>query len=485
MSAGPLKRRSGGKTVLSLDGQWLKLVHVGGLGSARTVDLALAESVQGLEDPEVLKSLTQKIHEEVGLDPGLVLIANPSQFTTVRMSSLPSTDPDEIRQIVELQAERYTPYAKEEILTGFKVIDQDANGYSRVLLAISHRDVVGRSVTMAEGLGWGVTHVGSDLEGLANWYLLSGNEAHSPSGAVLLADVDRGTTTLLILKEGRPYFHRSIACGVSHLAADAIGGTTTLVGEFQRSLEAFEGEGFNFTLSEVILTGLAERVTGLKESLQQTLNLPTSILPTASHLPLSPEAKAQLEAGEVSFAGLIGLGLGPSHLDLTPPSVRLRRAFESRARALVMLGGQVAAVLLLLCCLALEKSIRIQHTHAQVAQEATLLAREAEGVGKSLDQLHVIQGRLHQRGQLLEILATLSDRLPPEIRLDSLAFSGGEGIVLKGVSSELPKVYELVSELGKLPLFTEVTTRRVSKRKQEDSSVTDFEVACSLGLGGK
>ncbi len=474
--------RPGGKTVISIDGQWVKVVHAAGLPQP-SIRFLMAQPLKGLDDAQLLQMLMQKVGPETDFEPGVVLIANPSQFTTVRLSNLPSTDPKEIREIIELQAERYTPYAKEEILTGFKVIHQDSSGYSRVLLAISHRDVIQRAVSVVEKLGWPIGRVSGDVEGLVNWFLMSrgGKAGGASSGVVLLADVDWETTSVLILQEGRPYFHRSIACGFSQLASNEPEATAALIGELQRSIEAFEGEGFNLPLHEIVLTGEAERLPGLKDHVQQVLNIPSSVLPTFSRCPISKELAAQASAAQISFTGLIGLALGPSELDLTPPSVKLRQAFEGRARALTVLGGQAIALLLLLSFFAAEKTIKIERLHQALTRENQKISVEAGWVARSMDQLRIVHDRLDNRGTLLEVTAAMSQLLPPEIRLESMTFSAGESVLLKGVSLELPKVFELVNTLSKSPLFTaQVVARRISKRKEEGRDVSDFEILCPL-----
>ncbi len=105
-----------GLTVLSLDGQWLKVLHVQGRTFARTVTALIAHRIEGMNEPDVLTWL-QEAWASSHLEAGTVLIANPSHLTTTRVFTLPATDPAEIREIVELQAEKHTPYAKEEILT--------------------------------------------------------------------------------------------------------------------------------------------------------------------------------------------------------------------------------------------------------------------------------------------------------------------------------------------------------------------------------
>jgi Tfp pilus assembly PilM family ATPase len=480
----PFRVNPGARTVVSLDSQWLKLVHTMPAAQGRVIQKVFAESVTGLGDVEIATLLAEKLGHKHGFDPGHVSISNPSQFTTVRVTSLPSTDPAEIRQIVDLQAERYTPYAKEEILTGFKVIGKDPSGYSRVLIVISHRDVVQRVVSIMDAVGWMVTHVGSDLEGIVNGFAIAtGRQGAGFSGPpVLLADMDWETTAVLVMQDGQPLFHRPIACGIAHLKSDLAAGTTALVAELQRSIEALEGEEPHLQLAEVVLTGLAERVDGLQEAVQQGLNLPAKVLSPFANVPAAAGVGASSEAAaRVSFSGLIGLALGGSDVDLTPQPVKLRLSFESRSRALVTFGGQMIVLLLLLSCLALTQMVKTEKYYNSLMKKEATVAGPASVMAYALDQIDFVQERLSHRGQLLELMAAVSQIMPSDIRLESVTYTDGEKVVLKGISTELPKVYEFTTGLGKVPLFSEAVAKRTSRKKVEDRDVTDFEIECSLG----
>ena len=208
--------RSQGMTVLFLSNQWLKLLNTRGSGNITTL---LVKQIEGMGDQEILRWL-QEAAQTQGFEPASVLLANPSHLTTARLFTLPSTDPKEIHEIVKLQVEKHTPYAKEDILTDFRILESDQAGYSRVLLVISHKDVVHRSLSLIEGLGWPLEKVGFELEGLVNWFLAT--QGKLSKEVILLAELDPDTATLVILQNGKPYFHRSLPLGASQLEQESL-----------------------------------------------------------------------------------------------------------------------------------------------------------------------------------------------------------------------------------------------------------------------
>ena len=462
-------------TILALDGRWVKLLHVTG---GRTIDVLLAHPIEGQRDEEIAAWLRQACAAHP-FDPGTVLIANPSHLTTTRLFTLPSTDPQEIRDIVELQAEKHTPYAKEEILTDFRVLDVDQAGYSRVLLILSHQDIVHRALRLVEAMGWILERVGFELEGLLNWSRVAGVDTNA---AVLIAELDYETTTLVILQGDRPYAHRSLAVGAKQLTDDPEEGPAKLIAEVQRTLETFDAEGFNLPVSAIVLTGQAARFSELKERVHQNLELPTTVIAAFEGCQLGDHAMdAQDDAlSKVSFAGLAGLALRPSQVDLTPKALRLHRAFEARARALVGLGCQLIGCLLLVSCLIIGKSFKNERYYAGLYRQHQVLEEEAQLMERQMEQAAVIKGWLQNRGRLLNAIVELAEHTPPTILWDSLSVNAEQQLSLKGVSEEIPKVYDFANALKSSPRFLNVEARRVTKRKVGDNNVTEFEIVCSL-----
>ncbi len=479
-SARPLPR-----TVLALDGQWLKVLQAEGLGAARRITRVFACPVEGAGSAEIHAAFRDACVTE-GAVAGPVLVANPTHLSTARVFSLPSTDPREIRDIVDLQAEKHTPYAKDEILTDFKVIAREASGYSRVLLVIAHQDVVQRPVRLLEAAGWSVERVGCELEGLLHWFQLAGGSAKGLEASLIL-DIDSGTTTILVVQRGQPSFQRSLAMGAEQLASDPTHAVERLGLELQRSLEALEGEAGSARVQEIVMTGAVGSLGEAKASIERALQLPVRLLIPWEGLRVAPgleAARGRLPA--VSMTGLIGLALGPEpEVDLTPQTTRLRYAFEARARELVLLGCQGLALVILVSLLIIGRAQKAESYHRRLREVQAVMVEETGAVERALRQLEFVKAQLRHRGQLLDIVERLAVHSSPALRWNTLTFNRNEAVVLKGTSATLPQVYEFAAALRTSGAFTEVDMARVAKRAGEEEGVTDFEIRCALaGSGG-
>jgi Tfp pilus assembly PilM family ATPase len=464
--------------VIALDGHWLKLLQMDGSPAGKRISKALVFPVGGAGLEELQKAFKQAWGAD-GLTARDVLVANPTHLCTTRLFSLPSTDPKEIRDIVELQAEKHTPYAKEEILTDFQIVSRERSGYSSVLLVIAHQDVVFRPVRLVETAGLNLEHVGCELEGLINWFQLFRRSAGSKAETSLVVDVDRGTTTVLLIHRGALQLHRSLAMGSEQLEADLAKAGEQLLGELRRSIESIDTEGSALKLQEAVVTGRVDRLGELKAVLERGLEVPV-VLVSPWALPEIPEAvqAAAADLPEVSFAGLIGLALTPGTIDLTPHTTKLHQAFETRAKAIVLLGSQLVGMLILFTLLIVGRAQKEQRYYTALRGLYEQTEARALHVEQALIELGLVRERLRLRGHLLEAVDTLTQLSPSEIRWTSLTFNPVEGTVLKGTSDALPTIYEFVDSLSNAPVFGRVEARRVIKRSVEGKEVSDFEIAC-------
>ncbi len=450
---------------MTVGDSWLKLLHATGAGASSKVDALLALPINGLSDEQVVDQLRQALAAK-GLTPHEVLIANPAHLTTVRLFTLPSTDPKEIRDIVELQAEKHTPYAKEEILTDSLVIESNPAGYSRVLVAISHQEVVHRALRVAEAMNWTLKRVGLELEGLSAWFRAA--QAGTSQGQILVAEIDSDLTATAVMQDGRLYYHRSLAVGSRHLVADPEQGPAKLVSELQRTLETFEAEGLNLKVSRSVLTGQAVRFPGLAVLVQQGLDLPTTIVP------------AQEGEAEVSFASLIGLSMAPTEIDLTPKTLRLQRTFEARSKELVKVGCQLIAGLLLLSCLVLGKAYESQKYQAWLMSQEQDALRQVGVLSTFTDQIRAVKEWQNSSDELLGAVVELYRLTPDNVKWSEVTFLRGQQLSLKGTAQETARVFDLVTELRKLPRFASVEAKKTTRKKEGDKDFTEFEVLCTF-----
>ena len=74
----------------------------------------LAKPIQGFKDEDISKAI-KEITEKAAVKAGPVVISLPRNLVTMRNLHLPSRDPEEISQMIDLHISRIVPYKKEAV----------------------------------------------------------------------------------------------------------------------------------------------------------------------------------------------------------------------------------------------------------------------------------------------------------------------------------------------------------------------------------
>ena len=130
-------------TVFQLDSNCLKLIQVQQVKRDKKISMIKAMDVGSLSDEELALKISD-LAVELKIDSRYLILSIPRHLTTTRNLDLPSANPLEIKDMIELQIGKQTPYASDEVIKDYQILGSNADGYSKVLLVIVHRDIVNR-----------------------------------------------------------------------------------------------------------------------------------------------------------------------------------------------------------------------------------------------------------------------------------------------------------------------------------------------------
>ncbi len=138
---------------------------------------------------------------------GRLAIALPGDQALLRVALLPSTDPDELRGMSELQTDKYSPFPVETMALGAETLET-TEASSLVVMAAVRRDLVdawGRTIQEAAALPDRV-----DVEPLGWWWVLKQSGAVPALGSQLLVRQDGANVDLILARDGAPLLFRSL-----------------------------------------------------------------------------------------------------------------------------------------------------------------------------------------------------------------------------------------------------------------------------------
>lgn len=469
--------------ILEIGEDWIKLLGLVQAGQEKKITCLEAISINGAN--ELLKS--EKIGQFLkknNFKPQYTYILHPSQNLTTRILSLPSTDPNEIKDIIALQAVKQTPYTKEEISTGFHIIDSDGTGYSRVFLAISHRDVASAYFRIGEFGGVSANQINISLEGVRSWYEAA-NLAKERETATVLLDVDWASTEVLILQGSKMIFSRSMSFGLKHLEERTMAVETEFLPELQRSLDAGAPELKGAVISRIILTGISKKIQDAVPVIARELSLPCEYVfnfqPFAEKV--AQTLQDSIQKCSCSFAALLGFAFNPhpADINLIPSQIEAKKGLEDRAKDLAILGSLLLALVMLISVISFEKIYKKDQYLKYLKSEYSKIEAPAEEVERVVAKMKLASEQLNIGGNLLDVLYEITEVLPPNIYLTSVQYNALESnMVIRGMSEEMSAVFKLLSTLEAAPHLEFVKTRSVTKRKIDDKEMAEFEISAEI-----
>lgn len=464
---------SGAVVAIEPGNEWFKLVEVtrnrGVIKVKRTVVRRAAE-VESLAGPNFLKALG--LGELVG---ETVVLCLPRQAVNVRLFDLPSGDPQEIADMVDLQITRQTPYSRDEIVFDYRAFRSEKEGYTRVMLVIAQTGVVRQKYRLLEDAGLSVGLVTTTTDG---WLaaLQEGKLTYSPrtAGAAVFLDVDMASSDLVVLNQGVPLFSRSLPVGMDQWLSGDERLKDKAVQEISMALETFRNEVPAVPVVALALTPLAGGNPLVVKLLESALGLEV----VTAVIPGGERQEAGSEAGAVSVVGILGAAAAPwlLQIDLTPESVRLRKSVMTRARQLTVMAMLVIAVTCLVSLLVMSRINRQQ----VYLDELNVMIGKTTG---DADRIEAMRGRVLLIAERMAInmvparaLVELLGLAPDTMAFTAIQISEASQLVCQGTAETVADTVRLVNAMEASPVFQNVKSTRTGSVKER----TEFEIACDL-----
>jgi len=477
----PFKRK-GPVVAIEIGDEVIKVLRAEPAGGGVSLSqISLAETA---EDGKAVVAFLSKAVGRVSRKVTVVACLPRSQVN-LRMLELPSTDPAEIADMVDLQAGKQTPYSREEVLFDYKITGSPREGYSRVMLVIVQRSALRHHFNLFEEAGIDVDRMSVSSEGIGQWCNAALGTIPS-NEAVAVLDVDSESSDLIVVSGGAVVFTRNLRIGARQLQQDRGGAARRLAREIRQSLAAYSGDGDGPGASRLVLTGagfgLEDTAQRLEEDLQFAVDRKNSLSP-ARKLPESIPMRDE-RFGGVSIAALLGIALaaGSLELDLMPDPVRMRRDLTARAHTLASFGMLVMAVLMALSMLAVLKLMTRYRETEELVNRSRRLDPRVEQVDRMDAVVKAVRARRALRETTFNILEALHPLVPRDVLLDSVARetaarSPGR-ITLRGVAGTRQDIRLLVNRLEQSPLFRDV--QESGTRMDRVTGKFTFQVQCRI-----
>jgi type IV pilus assembly protein PilM len=471
---------------IDLSSNNLKLVHVRVSLNKKELVNILSRSISGLSEDAIAKVINTSFNELRVKNQGIINVI-PSHLVITKNIEIPSVDQQEIKEIINLQAGRHTPYSREDIIVGYIEIGTYKNSYTKVLLVIVSRNIIKRQFEILHKAGLKLEKVLLASEGVA-WSVANMLKLKTEDLPINVIDLDESFTDFVIVFRDRPIFIRSIPIGTQHLMREKELYQLKLAEELKSSLEAYQSEDIEKSPNTAVLTGAVEDLPDLEKVLNDALYLPARRIPYFRNVSISEDIlkATSTERRRSSFLSVVAslFALDGMKIDLIPEEIKLRKALEERGRDLIKTGILILTIFVLIFSLLISKIYFNNAYLKKLDTKYQSLSQEAGGLENDFSKVSLIRNYLSGRGYSLEVLTELYNVTPEDVELGDIRFDAQGKFAIRGTAESMSTVFSFVDNMEKSKYFKEVKTKYTSKRKEGSKDLTDFEITCLLQKQG-
>jgi len=361
----------------------------------------------------------------------------PSASLLLRVLDLPDVPDDEIKGMVELQADKISPFPLETMVISHEILER-RGGRCRALLAAAREDTVAAFIEQLKGAGFEALRVDVDALGWARVIHEAGAApAEGRHAALILSD---GVPELIIFQDGCPVLFRTI------VEADGLEGEgfaeeiANVVGYALLGVEVDRGPAtasFRIWHSGALPAGLAERL--------------------ARECRIEPEVAALDRLKPVSEGLALRAADGVERINLAPKSWMERKdAALFRSRMLAAAG--IAAVVWALAVGTAAGVAGFQRLRlARLQEEFRQWQQRAREVEVIRDRVNVAKTYGNRKYSALECLRQIAVIQPAGVELSSFSYRGREEARISGDAPSVEDVYAFKNSLDETHFFNSVS----------------------------
>ncbi len=454
-------------------------------GKRLVVDL-FYKDVRGLPREESLAALKDFMGRSVRRREAGAVICAPAHLVITKNIEIPSQDPKEIEEIINLQAGRLTPYTRDEVIIDHIRIGVFRQSYTKLFLVIINKEVVQRQLALFAEAGVIVRRILLSCEALGHlvYHHLRLELREAPYAII---HVDSTSTEFGVFLKDKLIFLRGISIGAHQLLSEREKHLSRFIEELKKSFEAYHAEDIEASPSVGVFTGAVGKLRDLEVMMLDAFRLPIKILAPGEVVSRHDYVALEtLDPPEVSMLSVAAASLGgqESGVNLIPAEMKLRRALEERGRDIIKAGAWVMTAFLFLAGIFLVNIYLKADYLKRLTEKYDPLKAQAAEVEEAFNRVRTIKKQLARRGESLDALVQLYERTPIDVGLTNIRLREDGSFTIRGEADSMSAVFGYLSGLEESKAFKGVKTKYTSKKKVQGQEIVDFEIGCTREEGG-
>jgi Tfp pilus assembly protein PilN len=447
-------------------------------GKAEITDLKTC-NIEGLTD-EAAAKVIKDVVKEFKIKKPVFVSSIDSQSIITKNIEIPSLKESEIREIIDLQAGRYTPYGRGEIIVDHINIGTYYNSYTKVLVVIVVQEIIKKQFSILDKAGFNISKVqfSSESIGCVCSKILSLSLKATSS---IIVNIEDKNTDFIILFKGKTIFVRSIPIGYDNFKLDKDATAVKFVEEIKKSLDAYRSEDIEASPDELIFIGALDIADTVKPGISQALGMPIrNILFHGGSISLSKDILSTNR--HLSFISAISamLSMEDTSIDLRPSDLKMKVEFQERSKEIIKSGALLMFILIAICGIMFVKIYYRGVYLSKLEEQLNTIEPQVSELEKTSNKVVIVKRLLESKTRSLDLMSQLHDLVSDNIYLKSVTIDEKGGINIKGTATAMSEVFNFVTLLENSQYFQNASAANTSSRKEGNKDVSDFEITCVL-----
>ncbi len=439
-------------------------------------------------DDEIVKFVNESFRHWKLKDRQAFMVI-PSKFIITKNVDIPSKDKEEIRKIIDLQAGRYTPYSRDEILIDSLSMETSEQPYTNVLLVIIQRKIIQRYYDILNRALVEGQNVIVVSEALSKTYeKVQNSRSGAAAGICILGD----STDLTITDNQQMIFVRSIPIGLQHFNTDQETAKKDFIAELQKSVIAYQDQGIGRPVQNFLLSGLISGLDFIEASIREGIpgivngQIALQKIDPRSIFSLHDQAIREIEASKsVSWFDLFACAHTFSQLkiDLVPKEVKMKHQFRKGSKDVITLGTLLMAIFVMFSVFLVSKIFIKKEQIRKLEGIDKVASEESKILEQTSTKTRILKDLIRNRGRGLYVFEKINSMIGNDIYLSSLSYDKDGKVTFMGTADSMSRVFAFVTELEESNYFRDVKTLQTKSRREGQKEVADFEIASVVADG--
>jgi general secretion pathway protein L len=401
----------------------------------------------------------------------------------VHRLELPPAAVKRLAEIVPFELEAQVPVDVDELVYDYSQLSLSKEGLVVLAAAARTSDVQQRIDLLRTAIAREPERISLGGFPLAN--LASMSAAIAAAGPVALLDMGDLRSELVILKNGRPVFNRTLSAGVEGLPASA----TVLAAALRQSLAAWSLTG-GAQVQTLYLVGAGSDSPGAEQYLGQELGITVAPLPPLEFSQVAESVSSMVPRFATAIGIALGLRTGARDLDLRRGALSFQRGFGFLREKVPVLAGLSAAVLVSFLFYAWAQSRTLTKEYEMLTAELSQQAKQAlneetsdpERVAQLLDEQASAKEKDPQPTMdAFDVMVRFAEAVPQDITHDVEEFDVQRSHVkVYGIVDVAEQAEQVASALQTQECFDGVKVSKIAQKVNSDRQkyTLEFEIKC-------